>query len=56
MDAMVEPILFFEERSGVRIALRLRDALLRVRHRIAMRTHALVQTMQIAARAERFLA
>lgn len=50
---MVEPVFLFEERRGMRIGLRRCAARCTVGHRIAMRMHALVQAMQIAASAER---
>ncbi len=53
VDAMVEPVFLFEERRGMRIGLRRCAARCTVGHRIAMRMHALVQAMQIAASAER---
>ena len=50
---MVEAVFLFEKRSGMRVGLWLRSAPRDLGHRLRMRTHALVQPMQIATGAER---
>lgn len=56
MDAVVEPVFLLEKCRSMHVGLRRCASRCSVGHCIAVRAHALVQAMQIATSAERFVA